>query len=141
MQTSTSKKTRVCVPVCEKDLAAMRNGCELATEWADVIELRLDCLAELPNDAASVLNNFSRPVILTFQPTEQGGHRDSPRAERKAFWTSLPPKIKSDWWDVEGVLIADLSLNSPRVIVSHHEFPGVPKDLEQIYERLAATPA
>ena len=119
----------------------MRNVCELATEWADLIELRLDCLKQLPEDAARVLHNFSRPVILTLRPTEQGGHRDSTRAERKAFWTSLAPQIESDWWDVEGDLVSELSLNSPRIIVSHHDFSGVPEDLEQIYERLAATPA
>lgn len=126
------------MPVCEKDLGALRNACELATEWADVIELRLDCLKELPEDIASV---FSRPVILTFRPTEQGGHRDSTHAERKAFWTSLAPQIEAEWWDVEGDLVHDLALDWSRVIVSHHEFSGIPDDLEQIYERLAATPA
>ena len=141
MQASTSKRTRVCVPVCEKDLAALRNACELATEWADVIELRLDCLNEIPDDAASVLNNFSRPVILTFRPTEQGGYRNSTRAERQVFWTSLAPQIDSDWWDMEGDLVHDLSLDFSRIIVSHHDFSGVPEDLEQIYERLAGTPA
>jgi len=141
MQTSRSKRTRVCVPVCEKDLAALRSSCEHATEWADLIELRLDCLKDLPEDAARVLNNFSRPVILTFRPTEQGGHRDSTRAERQAFWTSLAPQIESDWWDVEGDLVTALSLNSSRIIVSHHDFSGVPEDLQQIYERLASTPA
>ena len=30
---------------------------------------------------------------------------------------------------------------SEKMIVSHHDFSGVPDDLEQIYERLAATPA
>ncbi|HKU77909.1 MAG TPA: shikimate dehydrogenase [Pyrinomonadaceae bacterium] len=138
MQTSASKRTRVCVPVCEKDLATFRNCCELATEYADVIELRVDCLKELP---AKVLQSFSRPLILTFRPTEQGGHRDSTYAERKAFWTSLAPQIEADWWDVEGDLVAELSLNWSRIIVSHHDFSGVPADLEQIYGRLAATPA
>jgi len=129
------------VPVCEKDLAALRTACERATEWADVIELRLDCLEDLPEDAASVLNSFSCPVILTFRPTEQGGHRDLTRAERQAFWTSLATQIESDWWDVEGDLVHDLSPDWSRVIVSHHDFSGVPEDLEQIYERLAGTPA
>ena len=119
----------------------MRNRCELGTEWADVIELRLDCLKAVPEDAASVLNNLSRPVILTLRPTEQGGHLDSTRAERIAFWTSLAPRLESDWWDVEGDLVQEFSLDWSRIIVSHHDFSGVPKDLEQIYERLAATPA
>ena len=62
----------------------LRNACELATEWADVIELRLDCLERASRRTSRACKSFSRPVILTFRPTEQGGHRDSTRAERKA---------------------------------------------------------
>ena len=119
----------------------MRIACEQAIELSDVIELRLDCLEQLPEDTAGLLNNRSRPVILTFRPTEQGGHRDSTRAERKAFWTSLATLIESDWWDVEGDLVHDLALDWSRIIVSHHDFSGVPNELEQIYERLASTRA
>src|SRR4029079_15783762 len=49
--------------------------------------------------------------------------------------------------DIESDLVLDgaLDVGGPfdwsRVIVSHHDFVGVPHDLEQIYERLAATPA
>ena len=138
MQTSASKRTRVCVPVCEKDLAAFRDACERATEYADVIELRLDCLEELSENG---FKSFSCPVILTFRPMEQGGHSDATRNERKHFWTSLAPQLKADWWDVEGDLVDDLSFDWSRIIVSHHDFSGVPNDLEQIYGRLAATPA
>jgi len=42
---------------------------------------------------------------------------------------------------VEGDLVYDLAPDWSRVIVSHHDFNGVPKDLEQIYERLANSPA
>ncbi|HET6975141.1 MAG TPA: shikimate dehydrogenase [Pyrinomonadaceae bacterium] len=134
-----TKRTRICVPVCERDLAAMRRACERAIELADVIELRLDCLEQLPEDLGGLVNSLSRPVILTFRPTEQGGHRDSTFAERKAFWTSSAPQ--SDWWDVEGDLVPELSLDWSHIIISHHDFSGVPDDLEQIYERLAGTPA
>lgn len=134
-------RTRVCVPVCEKDLVAIRNRCDLAIDWADVIELRLDCLKEIPEDAASVLSNLLRPLILTFRALEQGGYRDSTRAERKEFWISIAPQINSQWWDVEGDLVHELPLDWSRIIISHHDFSGVPKDLDQIYERLASTPA
>ncbi len=134
-------RTRVCVPVCEKDLATLHSACERATEWADLIELRLDCLNQLPQNVASQLKNSSRPVIVTFRPTEQGGHRESTHSERRTFWQSVAPQIDSDWWDVEGDLVNDLSLDWSRIIVSHHDFAGVPGDLVQIYERLASTPA
>ncbi|HEU4835705.1 MAG TPA: shikimate dehydrogenase [Pyrinomonadaceae bacterium] len=128
---------RICVPVCEKDLDALRNACERATGWADLIELRLDCLEETPVS----IQPLTRPVILTFRPTEEGGHRDLTREERQQFWSSIAPQDENTWWDVEGDLVHDLAPDWSRVIVSHHDFSGVSTDLEQIYERLARTPA
>jgi 3-dehydroquinate dehydratase/shikimate dehydrogenase len=128
---------RVCVSVCEKDLDALWSTCERATEWGDLIELRLDCLEATPEK----LSKFDRPLILTFRPSEQGGHRNVTREERQRFWSSIAPRGESIWWDVEGDLVYDLTPDWSRVIVSHHDFNGVPKDLEQIYERLANSPA
>ena len=55
---------------------------------------------------------------------------------RRLFWNSAP---QTAWWDIE----SDLALETDwsRIIISHHDFSGVPEDLSQIYERLAATPA
>ena len=123
--------------MCEKDLDALRATCEQAVEWADLIELRLDCLHELPEK----LPQLDSPVILTFRPSEQGGYRNSTREERQRFWSSIAPQAETIWWDVEGDLVHDLTPDWSRVIVSHHDFSGVPNDLEQVYERLARTPA
>ena len=142
MQANAGNKTttRVCVPVCEKDLDALRSACERAVEWADVIELRLDCLDSTPENISELLQGLGRPVILTFRPSEQGGHRKLNREEREVFWKTAP-RNESVWWDVEGELVQDLSPDWSRVIASHHDFSGVPTDLQQIYERLAETPA
>src|ERR1051325_8103903 len=141
MQTSRSNPSpsvNICVPVCEKDLGALRNACERAVEWADFIELRLDCLQGKPENLAQLLQNVSCQVILTFRPSEQGGHRNLNREEREHFWKTAP-RGESVWWDVERDL--DVSPDWSRVIVSYHDFAGVPSDLQQIYERLAGTPA
>ena len=141
MQTSASR-TRVCVPVCEKNFSAFKSACERATEWADIVELRLDCLE--PQDVTAAISDLSivnRPVILTFRPSEQGGYRDLTREERLAFWQTQAARGDGVWWDVEGDLAHDLSPDWSRTIVSHHDFSGVPSDLEKIYERLAQTPA
>ena len=114
------------------DLDALRSACELG-DW---IELRLDCFDEIPKN----LEAITRPLILTFRPSEQGGYRELTKAERRAFWTSAP-RGETIWWDIEGDLVHDLAPDWSRVIVSHHDFSGVPDDLEQIYERLAQTPA
>lgn len=127
--------TQVCVPVCEQSLDAFESASVLACESADLIELRLDCLAAL-GDWQRVLSRVSRPVILTFRPAEQGGRRELDRHTREAFWQTAP---RTDWWDVESDLLPGIDWS--RVIISHHDFSGVPDDLTQIYERLAATPA
>lgn len=139
-ESNPSVSVKICVPVCEKDLDALRSACDRAAEWADVIELRLDYLASTPEDLTDVLQTISRPVILTFRPSEQGGYRDLGVAERKAFWSSAP-RGENVWWDVEGDLTNELALDWTRVIVSHHDFSGVPENLNDIYEGLAATPA
>ncbi|HEX2271844.1 MAG TPA: shikimate dehydrogenase, partial [Pyrinomonadaceae bacterium] len=127
--------TRICVSVCEKNLDALEKACERASEWADVIELRLDCLEAL-GDLQRVIERVSRPVILTFRPAEQGGRRELDHQTRQSFWKTAP---QTGWRDIEEDLTPETDWS--RVIISHHDFSGVPGDLTKIYERLAATPA
>jgi 3-dehydroquinate dehydratase/shikimate dehydrogenase len=105
------------------------------------VELRLDCLNAEPADLAHVLDRIPRPVILTLRPSEQGGHRNLTRAAREVFWKMQTTPGEAVWWDVEGDLAHDLSPAWARTIVSHHDFSGVPDDLDHIYEQLAQTPA
>ena len=139
---ASANRTRVCVPVCEKKLSAFKSACERATEWGDIVEFRLDCL-EAHDVAAAVsqLSSLSRPVILTFRPSEEGGYRDLTREERQAFWKTQASRGDTVWWDLEGDLAQGLSRDWSRTIISHHDFSGVPANLETIYERLAQTPA
>ncbi|HJP90951.1 MAG TPA: shikimate dehydrogenase [Pyrinomonadaceae bacterium] len=126
--------TRICVSVCEKNLDTLRESLGRASEWADIVELRLDCLDETPENVSA------RPVILTYRPAEQGGHRNLSREDRIAFWKTAP-RGESVWWDLEADLTDQVSPDWSNVIVSHHDFSGVPNDLDQIYERLGQTPA
>ena len=132
-----ARPTRVCIPLCEQDFIALKNASEHATPWADIIELRLDCLNQLID--LSQLSS-QRPLILTLRPSEQGGYRDLTRAERLAFWTRQSPQ-PATWWDIESDIVNDLSADWSRVIISHHDFERLPTDLDQIYERLSQTPA
>ena len=127
--------TRICVSVCEQTVDALESSAVRACEWADIVELRLDCLATV-EDFQLVLDRISRPVILTFRPREQGGHRDLDHQRRRLFWQTAP---QTEWWDIESDLSPDTDWSN--VIISHHDFSGVPPDVTQIYERLAATPA
>lgn len=133
------RAVRVCVPVCAKNFAEMEQACRRASEFSDVVELRLDCLEDRDFEIETFVKKLSRPIILTFRPAEQGGYRALERSEREAFWAR---DLKPDFLcDIEADLVLTSSFDWPRVIVSHHDFSGVPDDLEEIYQRLAATPA
>src|SRR5262249_7935761 len=127
---------KICVPVCQTDLGALPT-----VDRADFLELRLDCLEREPENLAGVLQNIAGPVILTFRPSEQGGHRQLTREQRLNFWNNVAPRGESIWWDIEGELAHELSPDWSHVIVSHHDFHGVPDDLPGIYDRLVATRA
>lgn len=128
--------------MCAKDVDALDHARDRAAEWADVVEFRLDCLdpSELPHAMARI-ESLSGPVILTLRPSEQGGYRHLTRTERHDFWTTRAVRGDAVWWDVESDLVREVSPDWSRTIVSHHDFSGVPADLNEIYERLAQTPA
>jgi 3-dehydroquinate dehydratase / shikimate dehydrogenase len=121
----------------------MEDACARARAVGDIVELRLDCIeaVDWTTQLEALIRKQSRLLILTFRPSEQGGHRVLSRPQREAFW-------KRDWdselralFDIESDLLVGGAFDWSRVIVSHHDFDGVPENLEEIYERLAATPA
>ena len=149
----SSQKPRVCISVCEPTADALERAITAAAAVGDLIEVRLDCLAprELEASASAItklLEQQTRESILTLRPAGQGGRRELDEETRRAFWSSA---IFSDsYFDVEldlaERLIADenpsnLPVDWSRTICSHHDFAGVPANLDQIYDRLAATPA
>ena len=137
----SDRTIRICVPVCEKDLNALEGACARAVKWADVVELRLDCLDGALEDVSRIVGSLPRPVILTFRPAEQGGYRKLTREVREAFWRNEATRGEAVWWDLEADVAPDVSPDWSRTIISHHDFSGLPGDLDQIYERLAQTPA
>ena len=153
------KKTgHICVPVCEGRAVDLRGALERACLVADVVELRLDYLQgdelfKALSNLPSLISASARPVIVTLRPVGQGGRREMDNLTRLIFWVEhfLYGKPHVDFADIE----LDLALvfmekereenreilNWGRVICSHHDFKGVPEDLEKIYEQMAATPA
>jgi 3-dehydroquinate dehydratase/shikimate dehydrogenase len=146
---------RICVPVCVHRASELPAAIESAAGLADLIELRLDYLADDDRGQAlaflrEYLKHASSPIVLTFRAAEQGGQSTSDPEACRSFWTSLIRISGSAFLDLELDLAisfaAERSLEeSPidwsRVICSHHDFGGVPSDLDQLYERMAATPA
>ena len=148
---SSKNNSCICVPLNETSLRALRSAAAKATTVADLIELRADGLdAEQLDDPAQLKNLvdiISRPVILTFRSSEEGGYRSLTRAQRRSFWQEHL-RTNAALFDVELDLVTELTTldgneqpDWSHVICSHHDFTGVPQDLDAIYEQLAFTPA
>ncbi|MFZ4629103.1 MAG: shikimate dehydrogenase [Blastocatellia bacterium] len=146
-------RSYICVPITEsvgeRCLAALRE----ADGVADAIEVRLDYLAEgeLPGVLAWLGEHgaaVEAALILTFRPREQGGRREVTLAERQAFWQGVGVEVlaAASWVDLEWDLVESWADEGcpvawEKVICSWHDFAGTPVDLDERYDRMAATPA
>jgi 3-dehydroquinate dehydratase/shikimate dehydrogenase len=151
-------RARVCVPVCVRRASELPAAIERAAQLADVIELRFDCFEdeaqfeEARRELPSLLRARPGPFIITFRPSEQGGHRQLDEGARTDFWTRrLPPLLEDeatrpDFVDLELDFFTQRSAQLTRMsqsvtlIISHHDFEHVPADLETLYERMTAVP-
>ena len=160
--TREKNKARVCVPVCVRLADELRPSIARASELADVVELRLDCLEEdqlAPTLSllATLLGETPLPFIITYRPREQGGGRDVSLEERVAFWRDLLNALRKveegdrrerDFVDLELDLLESARAGSLgelfkrfRVICSQHDFGGTPADLGELFTRMMRTPA
>jgi 3-dehydroquinate dehydratase / shikimate dehydrogenase len=141
----------ICVPITETKAEAFLNAMSEAATVADIIELRLDYLRE--DELAKLLPTLpnydtTKPLLFTFRPREQGGMRDLTLAARLSFWCGLSNEIKAriTYADFELDLVEHLAEQTPplpwqQIICSNHNFDETPANLNEIYERIARTPA
>lgn len=140
----------ICISVSEETLAGALEKIAAAAKLADVVEIRFDGFATREFDAfddgklRSVVNAIAAakikpPILSTFRAREQGGLRELSFDERYRFWNS---GTELGWADFEEDMIDGTrdALWTKR-IASHHDFNGVPENLDEIYERLVATGA
>lgn len=119
---------------------------------ADMLEIRLDCLdqsrvRESFGSLDNLLKNSPRPAILTYRPEQQGGKQKLDNKARLKFWLFERP-LADSFQDMEFDLARNLklfevgrALNWNKVICSHHDFNGMPADLDRLYTGMANTPA
>jgi len=150
-----SNPARICVPVCVQRASELAEAIKRASEVAGIVELRLDCLEDDEREAVlpllrDHLNRDGTPMLITFRPAAQGGHAATDSGARRNFWVSLNRISRGALMDLEldlarsvasDGLARESSIDWGLVICSHHDFVGVPSDLDEIYKRMAATPA
>lgn len=143
-------KPTICISLCEQTIESFKRAILKASNSADLIEIRLDCLDPLQFDRDftaidRLLQNSRRPIILTNRSAAQGG--------RQGLTTGLELLLSNQsasatFIDIEFDLVRNPSLFEPpqsldwsRVICSHHDLHGVTENLDKLYEQMAATPA
>lgn len=108
---------------------------------ADMVELRLDTVKD--PSAAAALAGRKKPVIVTCRPRSDGGHFNGSEEERRAI-LSEALALGAEYVDLEWRgTCADLMerTGGRRVILSHHDFKGVPADLGTMSREMLASGA
>jgi len=118
------------------DLVAARD----AATTGDMVELRVDGVADL--DVAAVLAGRRWPVIFTCRARWEGGRFDGSEEERRAILEQALA-LDAEFVDIEWrAQFDDLVRRNPaRVIVSSHDFDGVPRDILERARAMRSTGA
>lgn len=119
------------------DLRRLRD----ATVGSDLVELRLDRLEDI--DVPGVLAGRRTPVIVTCRPSWEGGSFRGSEEERKRILMEALER-GAEYVDVEWRARFDDLIAARRgrgIIVSSHDFAGVPRDLERQANAMRATGA
>lgn len=117
----------LCETVTADSMTGLRAARDAATT-GDMLELRLDGVADV--DVAGALAGRHHPVLVTCRPSWEGGRFDGTEDERRRILrTAL--ELGAEFVDVEWKAgFDDLIARDPaRVVVSSHDFDGIPGDL------------
>lgn len=99
------------------------------TRGADVVEVRVDALPSLrERDLRSIRAAAAAPMIFTCRCREQGGEFAGPESERLAL-LARAATLGFDYVDVEiAALNEPFAKGDAKLILSHHDFEGLPAD-------------
>ena len=130
---------RLCVTITAPTTAELRRQRDLVAD-ADLIELRLDSVSDPDVDA--VLEGRTRPVIVTCRARWEGGGFSGSEDERRSILRRALERgaefVDIEWRAGFADLLAEFG---PRVVLSSHDFTGVPADLQAQADAMRATGA
>ncbi len=132
---------RVCVTVSGATTAELRAARDRASGVADLVELRLDGVRDV--DVPGALAGRLKPVVVTCRTRREDGAFDGPEEQRLAILRAAA-ELGAEYIDVEfGSTFAPLvALKAGRgVVLSSHDFSGVPRDLDERFRAMRSTGA
>jgi 3-dehydroquinate dehydratase / shikimate dehydrogenase len=134
------RPAKLCVTVTADTTAELRTRRDQVVD-ADMVELRLDTVRD--PSAAAALAGRKKPVIVTCRPQSQGGHFKGSEDERRAILCEAL-SLGAEYVDLEWKgSCADLleRTGGRRIVMSHHDFEGVPADLDALAQAMLASGA
>jgi 3-dehydroquinate dehydratase / shikimate dehydrogenase len=133
-------RPRLCATVTGDTTAELRARRDAATD-ADLVELRLDSVAD--PDVAGAIEGRTRPVILTCRAAWEGGRFAGSEEERRrvlaAAVASDAEYVDLEWKSGFTDLIA--RRQGRGIVVSSHDFEGVPAGLSGLAHAMAGSGA
>jgi 3-dehydroquinate dehydratase/shikimate dehydrogenase len=129
----------VCVTITGSTTAELRRRRD-EVSGADMVELRLDTVSD--PDVAGALEGRRLPAIVTCRPEWEGGRFRGAEEERRAILREALDR-GAEFVDVEWRAGFDdlLRESGRRIVLSMHDFAGVPADLEDRAAAMRATGA
>ncbi len=130
----------LCATVTADTTAQLRARRDAVSPLVDLIELRLDTVAD--PDVAAALAGRTRPVIVTCRAAWEGGAFRGSEEERLAILEAAW-RQGAEWVDLEFAsrTRAPWAATGERIVDSHHDFAGVPSDLVERHRAMATTGA
>jgi 3-dehydroquinate dehydratase / shikimate dehydrogenase len=131
---------KLCVTVTADTMAELRERRDRVTD-ADLVELRVDSVRD--PSAAGALAGRRLPVIFTCRPEWEGGGFTGSEEERKRLLRDAK-KLGAEYIDVEwraGFSDVVSECGGHGVVLSMHDFDGVPSDLAERASSMRATGA
>ncbi|MCM2256974.1 MAG: shikimate dehydrogenase [Vicinamibacteria bacterium] len=129
--------TQICVSLGQEKIRQVVERMGELAPLADLFEVRGDRIADL--DLLAILRAKTTPLIFACRSVEQGGHFDLP-AERRHNLLLEAVKRGFDYVDVElSSKFLDVMMEKAGggLIVSHHDFIGMPDDLDLLYAEMS----
>jgi 3-dehydroquinate dehydratase / shikimate dehydrogenase len=134
------KPARLCVTVTANTMAELRTRRDAVSD-ADLIELRLDTVND--PSAAAALAGRKKPVIITCRPTSDGGHFRGSEEERRSILLEAL-QLGAEYVDLEwNGSCAGLMEHTGgrRIVMSHHDFNGMPNDIHGLAHAMLSSGA
>jgi 3-dehydroquinate dehydratase/shikimate dehydrogenase len=134
--------TRLICSLASPNVEAMHAEIAMArADGAEAVELRLDALPAPPTDGElrGLLEAAGKGAVVTFRPRREGGAYEGDEAARLDVLRRAA-RLGATFVDVEQDVPPD-EWPDAQVILSHHDFRGVPADLGTLASNMENSPA